>query len=195
MAGSWGHRLGLQKLTYINDDPAWQGPAGLDLGPKPSTSEFLYAFRHYAENNVEAELLEDRKEVWKFLGLHAPHDFQRRPREPWWVLKTSEDLREYRYLLMEDLQCDYASVSFLVQLVRKGPVGHMECLRILHHLLKDKSLASTYPDPCKAMPVQNSKWLKNACLEALDALAHPDDWEKGPAHNAKGASKRCMGIL
>ena len=87
---------------------------------------------------------------------------------------------------MEDLQCDFESVPYWVQLVRKGPVGHMECLMILHHLLKDKSLASTYPDPCKAMSVQTSKWLKNACLEALEALANPDDWEKGPAHNAKG---------
>ena len=96
---------------------------------------------------------------------------------------------EYKGMLMEDLQCDYESVSYWVQLVRKGPLGHMECLRILYHLIKDKSLASTFDDPDKAMAANNSKWLKNASLEALEALANPDDWEQGPAHNAKGASK------
>ena len=39
------------------------------------------------------------------------------------------------------------------------------------------------------MAVNNSKWLKNACLEALEALANPDAWAQGPVHNAKGASK------
>ena len=98
MAGPWDHRLGLQKLTHLNEEPAFQGPPGITLGPNPTTSEFLYAFRQYAENNVDAELIEERKDVWKFQGLHGPHDFRIQPREPWWVLRTSEDLREYKFL-------------------------------------------------------------------------------------------------
>ena len=64
---------------------------------------------------------------------------------------------EYRDLLMENLKCDFESVSYWVRLVRIGkPEGYMECLRILHHLLKDKDLASTYDDTQRAS-TQNSK--------------------------------------
>ena len=97
---------------------------------------------------------------------------------------------EYKGLLMRDLQCDYDSVSYFVRLVRIGkPEGYMEALGILHHFLKDKDLATTPHDPQRPLSVQNSKWLKGACLGALEAIANPQDWEQGPAINAKGALK------
>ena len=64
----------------------------------------------------------------------------------------------------------------------------MECLRILHHLLKDKGMASTYDDPEMSLALNNNKWLKSACLEAIEALDNPDLGEQGPAYTAKGAS-------
>ena len=159
------------------------------MGPNPSTSEFLRAFRTYAKLQVDPELLEDRRDVWDILGDHGPGDCANPPGD-WWCLRASEDLMEYKHLLMRDLKCDYESVGYFVRLVRIGkPEGYMECLRILHHLLKDKDLARTYDDPQRSSGEKNSKWLKTACMEALDALANPEDWEQGPAHNAKGASK------
>ena len=56
-------------------------------------------------------------------------------------------------------------------------------------MLKDKDYPGTASDPEVPEAVANSKWLKNACLEALEALAHPEDWEQCPEFNAKGASK------
>ena len=183
MAGPWGIKLGIQKLGYLGAIPPPPGPVGVDLGPDPEPMEFLNAFRTYAMQHIDAELLEDRRTQWQSMGDQGPQD------QPWWVLRASDELMEYKKILMEDLECDFESVGYWVQLVRKGPMGHMECLRILHHLVKDKDLHLVVPrDPHRSYS-KNSRWLKNACLEALQALADPEDWEKGPAHNAKGASK------
>ena len=164
----------------------------MDLGPEPSTTQYLEALRTYAVQSVDPELLEDRLEVWDILGDHGP-DFgtgSRAPPGDWWCLRASEDFVEHKGLLMRDLQCDYDSVSYFVRLVRTGkPEGYMEALRILHHFLKDKDLATTPHDPQRPLSVQNSKWLKGACLEAPEAISNPQDWEQGPAINAKGALK------
>ena len=198
MAGPWDQWHGVHRLRWLKDLPSTQGPVGLDLGPDPSTSEFLRAFRNYAVEAVDPELLDDRKDVWKILGEGGPGDLANPP-DDWWCLKASQDLMEYKHLLMRDLKCDHESVGYFVRLVRIGkPEGYMECLRILHHLVKDKDLARTFDassaswmstDPHRTLAEQNSKWLKNACMEALDALANPEDWEQVPAQNAKGASK------
>ena len=89
---------------------------------------------------------------WEIMGLNIIKNLQRigGPFFP------SQDLMEYKGLLMDDLQCDFHSVGYWVQLVRKGPVGHMECLRILHHLLKDKGMASTYDDPEKSLALKKT---------------------------------------
>ena len=192
MAGPWGQWHGLQRLRWLPNLPESQGPHGVHLGEDPSTTQFLESFRSYAMENIDGELLVDREDVWSILGDHGP-DFgtgSRGPPGDWWCLRASEDLMEYKGLLMRDLQCDYDSVSYFVRLVRIGkPEGYMEALRILHHFLKDKDYPGTASDPEVPEAVANSKWLKNACLEALEALAHPEDWEQGPEFNAKGASK------
>ena len=192
MAGPWGQWHGLQRLRWLPNLPESQGPHGVHLGEDPSATQFLESFRSYAMENIDGELLVDREDVWSILGDHGP-DFgtgSRGPPGDWWCLRASEELVEYRGLLMRDLQCDAASVSYFVQLVRCGkPEGYLEALRILHHMLKDKDYPGTASDPEVPEAVANSKWLKNACLEALEALAHPEDWEQGPEFNAKGASK------
>ena len=68
-------------------------------------------------------------------------------------------------------------------------MGYLEALRILHHFLKDKDYPGTSKDPQMPLSAQNRKWLKSACIEALEALDNPEDWEQGPEINAKGASK------
>ena len=192
MAGPWGQWHGLQRLRWLPNLPESQGPHGVHLGEDPSTTQFLESFRSYAMENIDGELLVDREDVWSMLGEHGP-DFgtgSRGPPGDWWCLRASEDLMEYKGLLMRDLQCDYDSVSYFVRLVRtQGPNGYMEAMRILHHFLKDKDYPGTASDPEVPEAVANSKWLKHACLEALEALAHPEDWEQGPEFNAKGASK------
>ena len=187
--GPWDQHHGMQRLRWLDFLPATQGPNDIDLGPEPSTSEFLSALRGYAVQAVDAEFLEERQKVWEILGDHGPEDHPNPPGD-WWTLSTSADLQEYRTLLMRDLRCDPDSCGYFVRLVRTGkPEAFMEALRILHHLIKDKDNARTLQDPQGVSGEQNSKWLKNACMEAMDALAAPEVWEQGPANNAKGASK------
>ena len=139
--------------------------------------------------NIDPELIEDRRDVWEILGDGGPHDLQNHPGD-WWCLKTSEDLIEYRSLLKDDLQCDFQSLTYFVQLARLGsPEGYMECMRIIHHFLKDKDLAYSPDDPQRSSAYKNSQWMKTACTEALEALKVPEEWEQGPARTAKGASK------
>ena len=194
MAGPWGVWHGLQRLRWLPDLPESLAPNGMALGPEPSTSEFLEAFRAYAVENVPPELPEEREEVWKVLGDHGPSfgTGSRAPPGDWWCLRAGPDLMEYKGLLMMDLQCDGSSVSYFVQLVRSGtykPEAYLEALMIIHHMLNDKDYPGTVSDPEVPEGVANSKWLRNACLEALEALAHPEDWEQGPEWQAKGSSK------
>ena len=198
MSGPWDQKHGVQRLAWLDALPRIAPPAGYDPGPNPSTSEFLRAFRSYAADTIDPELIEDRKDLWMILGTDGPGDLAPPPPQ-WWCLKASQELMEYKHLLMRDLQCDAESVGYFVKLVRIGrPEGFLECLRIIYHLVKDKDLARTFDAsdsswtstvPRRSIAEQNSKWLKNACIEAMDALAMPEDWEQGPAHNAKGASK------
>ena len=112
------------------------------MGPQPSTSEYLRSSRAYAVENVDPELLEDRWATWKILGEYGPNEVLEHPGE-WWCLVPSQDLIEYNTLLMNILQCDSEYVGYWVRLVHEGPLGYIECLRLLHHLLKDKDLASS----------------------------------------------------
>ena len=82
------------------------GPDGVDLGPSPSTPQFLMALRNYAWENVPPELLDGRRDVWQFLGDYGPKHNAPIP-EDWWVLYPSEELKEHKGLLMNDLQCDW----------------------------------------------------------------------------------------
>ena len=115
--GPWEQPHGLQRLRYLKDLPARQGPHGVDLGPDPSTSEFLRSLRAYAVEHVDPELLENRWDAWNILGEHGPADLAKPPGN-WWCLRPSEDLIEYKALLMESLQCDFDSVSYWVRLFR-----------------------------------------------------------------------------
>ena len=142
---------------------------------------------------IDPELLVDREEVWNILGDNGP-SFGTGAREPpgdWWCLRASPDLVEYRGLLMRDLQCDKSSAGYFVELVHCGKAeGYLEALRVLHHMLKDKDYPATVHDPEVPESVANSKWLRGACLEALDALQNPEDWEQGPEfHKGKGKGK------
>ena len=167
MAGPWGQWHGLQRLRWLPNLPESQGPHGVHLGEDPSTTQFLESFRSYAMENIDGELLVDREDVWSILGDHGP-DFgtgSRGPPGDWWCLRASPELVEYKGLLMRDLQCDAASVSYFVQLVRCGkPEGYLEALRILHHMLKDKDYPGTASDPEVPEAVANSKWLKMPAL-------------------------------
>ena len=142
MASPWDHRLGAQRLCWLTDAPPVEAPRGYGIGPYPLTQTYLRALRHYAVHTVEPELLHTRQDVWRYLDDDGPVNNAPDP-DPWWTLEPSEDLGEYRNLLENDLQCDRDSVIQWVQLVRLGPMGRMEGLRLLHHLLKDKSMSAT----------------------------------------------------
>ena len=146
---------------------------------------------------IDHEFLDDRRAIWGLLGdmSHGEED-PKHPKEPWWVLRCdpAKELKEYKDLLQNNLQCDDDSVGHFVALVRlKTPEGfsngnaNMEALRVIYHLIKDKDL--TWQDPRRSYGEKNSKYLKTACLEALDALACPELWEQGPSATARGASK------
>ena len=84
----WNQQQGLARLRNLNALPHIQGPPGVDLGPDPSTSQFLQAFRGYAENAVDPEFLEERKDVWKILGDHGHADTPDKSGD-WWTLSPS----------------------------------------------------------------------------------------------------------
>ena len=44
-----------------------------------------------------------------------------------------------------DLACDWESVVQWLQVVHEGPMGRMEALRILHHMVKDKKAWASGP--------------------------------------------------
>ena len=77
--GPWDQQHGLKRLRWLPDHPGAQGPPGLDLGPDPTTSQFLKAMREHAVQVVDPELLEERRDVWKILGDGGPHDLQNPP--------------------------------------------------------------------------------------------------------------------
>ena len=140
MGSPWDHRLGAQRLCWLSDAPTQRAPRDYDIGPQPLTENYLKGLRYYALYATESpELFENRREVWQYLDAQGLGPANNAPDpDPWWALQPSEDLGEYRNLLENDLQCDWDSVVQWLQIVRQGPMGRMEALRILHHMLKDK---------------------------------------------------------
>ena len=65
--------------------------------------------------------------------------------DPWWTLEPSENLREWESLLEKDLECDWYSTTQWLQVLHKGPMGRLEALRILHHMVKDKKAYASGP--------------------------------------------------
>ena len=165
------------------------GPEGLDLGANPNTPEFLLALRNYAWVTVPKELIHDRWDVWQFLGEYGPQGVA--DPEDWWTLFPERDksLEEFRGLLTIDLECDNESVCYWVRLCRRNAWGYIECLRILHHMLKDKGRARAPDDPRESQAEKNSRYLKTASQEALEALDNPSYWEQGPSYTAQWPSK------
>ena len=143
MASPWDHRLGTQRLCWLPDAPTQMAPQGYDIGPQPLTEIYLRGLRHYALHATGCpELFHTRQDVWRYLQDLGPVNNAPDP-DPWWTLQPSEDLGEYRNLLENDLQCDWDSVVQWLQIVRRGPMGRMEALRILHHMLKDKKACAS----------------------------------------------------
>ena len=143
-------------------------------------STFNENIQYYAQWEIEdRELLDDRRDRWQDLAAldDAP---------PYYTLRVSENFAEWRTIL-EAHNCDYQAYSALVKLATRGPRGTMEACRIMHHFLKDKATAvprgawwGAGEDP------RHSKWLKNSCERACDALENPEPWNHGPEATATG---------
>ena len=142
--------------------------------------EFVENIMAFACYEVDAELISERRDRrGEFVDLQdAP---------PNYTMYPSANLSEYMKLL-EDHKCDYVACSAFVKLATKGPRGFLEATRVIHHFIKDKvNLPPREPWTGHGEDNRNSKWLRNACERACDAIDDPEPWNKGdPSLTAVG---------
>ena len=175
--------MGIQRLTFLPTLIPGPYPPGWQMGHDPEPGQFLECLRDYVRNNIDPELLVDRKALWESYW----DEVQWTP--DWMTLTPDMDLQIYKKILTEDLGCSYrASVPF-VGLARRGKRGFMEATRILSHFFKDKDLGDGRSTRLIDDPEANSRWLLRACEEALAAIDAPDTWSQGPWATSKGATK------
>ena len=96
--------------------------------------------------------------------------------EPWMVLATEDIPRAWRDIVsesIEDLEDD--AIRILVALGQsQGKYGTIECLRLIHHMVKDRSSGKR----------PNNRWVISSCREATRALRTKQAWD-----GSKGAGR------
>ena len=172
--GPWAQRQSLERLQDL--------PAEQDAHPVPTDPDvFLEQMREHAEEFIAPELLDDRLTLWEnewATLTGAP---------PWWTFQPPDDLRCWEHVILKDLKVSNEAAHQFVALVRKGPEGFSEGLRVLAHLVKDKKQG-------KGDKVRDnaSAWMTTACLEAQSAVEQKSTWVsdpgayKGPYKGAHG---------
>ena len=143
-------------------------------------SEFNESIMFFASYEVDPELISERRDRITEIG-----DLQDAPQNM--TMMPSVNLSEYQKL-MADHNCDYIAVSAFVKLATKGPRGFMEATRVIHHFIKDKvNLPPKEPWTGPGPDTRNSRWMKNACERASDAIDDPEPWNSGdPSLTASG---------
>ena len=164
------------------------------MAPGVPMGTWLEALHKYASDNIDAELIDDRKDLWAQTRDDA------RDGPDWMTLTPHAELRNYEKILVKDLQLDPKALEPFVVLVRRGEKGYSEACRVLHHGLKDKkrsgfgaygldrdSRSDCGPDDRDPDPAAKSKWFKTSLEDALEAL---DNQSRGRQNKgAKGWSK------
>ena len=183
MAGTgWENSADQRKLRFMAAIPPGAPPTGVNLDPDGDPQEFLAAFRAYAVDHVDPELLCGRKEVWD--NEPAPHGLY----PSWLTLRPDPFMNHWRPVIKGPLGCDDRACQMFVRLLETGAPSHgyMEGCRILAHLMKDKKKKeNTFEDlhdkgmgkgkGKKYDPDNWSGFLKKASEEAIEALEDPDD--------------------
>ena len=119
-----------------------------------------------------AQGLQDNQVLQRLEVLRQYRDRWERP-APHQALKSSENLREWTQLILEDREWpDQGCFNAFSQVLHAHRFGGCEGNRILYHLLKDSSSSQrSWRDP--------SRWMERACREALRAMGEPDLWTGG----------------
>ena len=162
----------MTRLEYLAALPPQGAPDGVHVHPGDAAS-FIGAFRNYAMDHVEPELLHDRRTVWdqeRPGGVDPAWRYLRHPNGQ----QAHEALHGWARVIKEDLGCDDRACQTFVTLFNtrpaEAPYGFMEACRVLAHIFKDKNknLADWVPDQRNW-----SKFMHRACDEAIDALKVP----------------------
>ena len=160
--GPLAQKQGLERLADL--------PAESPGHPVPTDpSEFLEQMREHAMQFIDPELIEDRQDLWDNewnILEHAPS---------WWTFQPPDDLYCWSWMIQVELEVSEEAVAHFVALVRIGPEGFSEGLRVLAHLTKDKKQG-------KGGKVRDnaSAWMTTACLEAQGAIQHKRAWVSDP---------------
>ena len=170
--GPWESRQGLDRLQDL--------PAEHEDHPVPTDPDvFIDQMRDHAEQFIDGELLDERQDLWEkeWATLkHAP---------PWWTFQPPDDLRCWADVILKELKVSDVAAHHFVALVKQGPEGFSEGLRVLAHLVKDKKQG-----PGDKVRDNASAWMTTACLEAQGAVQRQRAWVsdpgayKGPAKGA-----------
>ena len=183
MTSPWEKKQHIERLAFLPDRFEGHVPPGQNYESDEYPLEFLETFREYARWYCDAELIDDRKDLWA-------KDVTNLEDMPEWVtLQPHPELKHWKDILLEDLEMDPRSLQNFVRCVRRGPHGYQEGCKLLAHLLFYKSLKESWVPTTASC---SSSWMQRASAESLDAFDNPELWEQGPDASlgpAKGGSK------
>ena len=168
MADPWEERQFIERLSFLPEDvpgaPESHRPDQRLPDPQQRPNEYLQFFRDHAKQHIDPELLEDREDVWE-----QEMDPENLP--AWVTLKAPPNLRNWRYVIEQDLEIDKRATKEFIHLVNLRPHGFNEAARALAHCMKDKK-GTSHSSP--------SQWMQTTCQEAVEALETPEMWDRGP---------------
>ena len=159
-------------LTNLPVDPI--DPAGVEPIVSGDPQSFLDTLRTYAREHVEAELLQERENIW----AQEPVEGQMPANI---FLKGETKFSQMSFhgwipIITQDLGCDKRACDAFVKLFSKNPQacthGYNEGCRVIAHALKDK--IKPVPPLGPQEPENWSRYFKKCCKEAIEAL---DNWE------------------
>ena len=174
----WGSQEPLSRLQFLaalvpGRAPDPESPEFVQ--PDGDMDQYLQALQSHAERFVDAELLEDRQELWAAAPAHGPD--VPGPVVPDYMYLQGQSreshlrFQHWAQLVKQDLQCDDRSCGLFQELFSKNPpgapYGYNEANRVLAHMLKDKA------KPQQDLVSPDRPWsgfLSKACREAIEAL-------------------------
>ena len=175
--GVFGDRL--DSLSYMSVLAPEGGPAGAPGDCFAEPEDYIQSLRAYAMTRVDAEWLEDRRNIW----AAEPDQVGRKP----WMYLTAPTEKAHmsfigwKDLITQDLKCDAQSCGAFVTLFNTQPDGFMEASKVLAHTLKDKKKKNQQDlHPYRSPTFDPDNWsnfMKNSCEEAMEALEDPPNFK------------------
>ena len=177
-----------ERLQGMSLLPSMAGPGNPypDVVPGDPQS-YLDSLRQYAYDQVPGELLDSQKDIWATDPEKKLHT--------WMYLQAPTAEKHLSFIgwidvIKKDLKCDDRACGAFVRLFKMAPAqaphGFMEASRVLAHTLKDKMKNLEEYDPYRPPRDDWSRFLQNACEEAIEALETPEEVKTLPRRNTGG---------